>query len=189
MTFAALDFETANTRHASICSVGVVVFDNGKVADSYYSLVRPPKGDGWFYDRFIAVHGITHETVRNAPEFPAIARELFARVAAADVVVAHNAPFDMSKLCATARHFGIEVPPFDYLCTMALARRVWPKPLLPNHDLASVAAHIGCRFKHHHALADAEACGRIMVAMMAQKGVAGPRPLAEAVGLRLARMA
>ncbi len=189
MTFAALDFETANTRHASICSVGVVVFDNGKVADSYYSLVRPPKGEGWFNDRFIAVHGITHETVRNAPEFSAIAAELFPRLAAADVVVAHNAKFDMSKLCATARHFGIEVPPFDYLCTMALARRVWPKPLLPNHDLASVAAHIGCRFKHHHALADAEACGRIMVAMMAQKGVAGPRPLAEAVGLRLARMA
>ena len=151
MTFTAIDFETANTRHASICSAGVVVFDNGKVADSYYSLVRPPRGDGWFKEDFIAIHGITHEVVRNAPEFPAIARELFARVAAADVVVAHNAQFDMCKLYATARHFGIEVPPFDYLCTVALARRVWPG--LGGYSLDTVAAHIGCQFQHHHPLA------------------------------------
>ena len=122
--------------------------------------------------------------MRDQPEFPAIAPEIFARLATVDIVVAHNASFDVRKLRATAKHFGLQCPPFDCLCTLALARRVWPKPLLANHDLATVSAHIGHQFQHHHALADAEAAGRILLAAMKKKGVAEPKALVEAVGIR-----
>ena len=184
MKFVAIDFETANYCAAGICAAGAATFEDGTLTDSKYWLIRPPKGAGWFHDKLIAVHGITHETVRKCPEFPEIAPEFFARVAAADIVIAHHASFDMRKLRATAKHFRLEIPPFDSLCTLALARAVWPKPLLPNYDLATVAAHIGHQFRHHHAGEDAEAAGRILLAMMQEKGVVEPRALAEMVGVQ-----
>ena len=39
--FAAIDFETANGRRTSVCSVGVVVVRGGEVVDALYSLIRP----------------------------------------------------------------------------------------------------------------------------------------------------
>ena len=42
--------------------------------------------------------------------------------------------------------------------------------------------------KHHRALADAEAAGRILLAMMAHKGISTPRDLAAAVGVPLRRL-
>ena len=169
MKFACLDFETANHRHTSICAAGLAVFDDGELIETRHWLVRPPKGSGWFLDKFIAIHGITHMDVQTAPEFPAIALELFAYLSAAEVVVAHNAEFDMGKLRATTAHYGLECPKFNYLCTLALSRRVWPE--LPNHQLDTVAAHIGHQFRHHHAQEDAEAAGWVLLAMITQSGI------------------
>ena len=39
--FAAIDFETANGKRSSVCSVGIVVVRDGKVADRFYRLIRP----------------------------------------------------------------------------------------------------------------------------------------------------
>ncbi len=38
--FAAIDFETANNEHTSICSVGVVIYRYGKKVDEFYSLIK-----------------------------------------------------------------------------------------------------------------------------------------------------
>ena len=188
MKFAAIDFETANYSDLSICATGLAVFEDGKLAEMKYWLVRPPKGFGWFREDWTAnYHGLTHLDVRDAPEFPAVAPEIFAWLSAADVVVAHNAQFDMRKLCATAKHFDLEFAPFDSLCTLALARSCWPNPLLANHGLATVAAHIGHQFQHHHAGEDAETAGQILLAMMMQKGISAPRDLA-AAGVPLRRV-
>jgi len=181
--FAALDFETANYRHASVCAVGLAVFDDGRLVDSLYRLIRPPKGCGWFRDDFIEIHGITHLDVLNEPEFPVIAEELLPRLASADIVIAHKAAFDIAKLRGSLDHFGLPYPQFDYLCTVQLARRVWPT--LANHQLDTVVEHIGHQFQHHHAGADAEAAGRVMLAMMKQVGVKTSRELAQALGVEI----
>lgn len=39
--FAAINFETANQQRTSVCSVGIVIVRDGKIADSYYSLIKP----------------------------------------------------------------------------------------------------------------------------------------------------
>ena len=39
--FAAIDFETANCERSSVCSVGVVVVRDGKIEDTFYSLIHP----------------------------------------------------------------------------------------------------------------------------------------------------
>ncbi len=164
MNFASIDFETANPSRVSICAAGLAVFENNVLTESLYWLVKPPKGKGWFREDFIECHSLTHLDVLNAPEFPAITPKFLARLTRADFVIAHKAEFDIGHLHETLDYFGLAQPAFNYLCTCQLARRVWPE--LPNHKLNTLAAHVGFDFRHHQAQADAEAAGRVMVAMM-----------------------
>jgi DNA polymerase-3 subunit epsilon len=180
MTIVSIDFETANHSRASICAAGMAVFVDGVLTEAPYWLVRPPKGHGWFLDDFIECHGLTHLDVLDAPEFPAIAPAFLARLTRADFVVAHNAEFDIGHLRGVLDHFGLACPEFTYLCTCQLARRVWPG--LPNHQLDTVAAHIGHEFKHHHAQADAEAAGRVLLAMMKSVSLNTPSELLQETG-------
>lgn len=177
----SIDFETANPSRVSICAAGLAVFENGQLMESPYWLVRPPKGHGWFWESFIECHHLTHLDVLDAPEFSAIAPELLARLSRADVVTAHNAPFDMDHLRAALEHFGLPQPDFEYVCTCQLARRVWPE--LPNHKLNTLTAHIGHEFNHHHAQSDAEAAGRVLLAMMKQINANTPRELLQKTGV------
>jgi DNA polymerase-3 subunit epsilon len=185
MTIASLDFETANHSRVSICAAGIAVFENGEPAESPYWLVRPPKGHGWFEELFIECHGLTHLDVLHAPEFPAIAPEFLPRLTRADLVIAHNATFDIAHLRATLDHFSLPRPEFDYVCTCQLARRVWPE--LPSHGLKTLTAHIGHVFNHHHAQADAEAAGRVLLAMMKHANATTPRELLQKAGLEAKR--
>jgi DNA polymerase III subunit epsilon len=165
MTFTSIDFETANYSRASICAAGIACFEDGKLVESLYWLVRPPKGHGWFLPEFTEnCHGLAWFDVQDAPEFPAIAPALLERLTRSNVVIAHNAQFDISALQATLQHFGLPCPEFNYLCTYRLATRIWPD--LPDHRLNTVAAHIGHEFHHHHAQADAETAGRVLLAIM-----------------------
>jgi DNA polymerase-3 subunit epsilon len=122
MNIVSIDFETANHSDASICAAGMAVFEDGKLTESPYWLVRPPKGHGWFLDGFVEIHGLTHLDVLDAPHFSEIAPEFLAKLTRADLVIAHYAEFDIRKLRGTLTHFGLPCPPFDYLCTCQLAR-------------------------------------------------------------------
>lgn len=42
--FAAIDFETANNERTSVCSVGIVIYRDGKKVDDFYSLIKPGTG-------------------------------------------------------------------------------------------------------------------------------------------------
>jgi DNA polymerase-3 subunit epsilon len=185
MNIVAFDFETANPSRVSICAAGMAVFVDGVLTESPYWLVRPPKRHGWFWDSFIECHGLTHLDVLDAPEFSAIAPEFLARLNHADLVIAHNAHFDIGHLGETLDHFGLPRPEFDYVCTCQLARRVWPE--LPDHQLSTLTAHIGYQFNHHHAQADAEAAGRVLLAMMEKVNANTPRELLQKAGLEAKR--
>lgn len=160
----SIDFETANYSGVSICAAGMAVFEDGRLTEAPHWLVRPPKPHGWFRADFTEIHGLTWRDVRDAPEFSGIAPEFLARLARADLVIAHNAPFDVGVLRATLDHFGLACPAFQYVCTCRVARRVWPE--LANHKLNTLAAHLGHAFQHHDAQADAEAAGRVLLGMM-----------------------
>jgi DNA polymerase-3 subunit epsilon len=181
MNFTSIDFETANYSRVSICAAGMAVFEDGNLTEAPYWLVRPPKGHGWFHEVFIECHGLTHLDVLDAPEFPAIAPELLARLNRADLVIAHKADFDFDHLRATLDHFGLRKPEFDYICTCNLARRVWPD--LPDHKLGTLAAHSGHKFNHHHAQSDAEAAGRVLLAMMKHANANTPSDLLRKAGM------
>ena len=61
---------------------------------------------------------------------------------------------------------------------------MWPK--LENHQLSTIAAHIGHKFNHHHAQDDAEAAGRVLLAAMKYSNANTVIELAGAVGIQLA---
>jgi DNA polymerase III subunit epsilon len=185
MTITSIDFETANHSRVSICAAGMAVFEDGELTEAPYWLVRPPEGHGWFREDFIECHGLTHLDVLDAPEFPAIAPEFLARLNRSDLVIAHNAAFDIGHLRETLDYFGLPRPEFDYVCTCQLARRIWPE--LPSHGLKALTVHIGHEFNHHHAQADAEAAGRVLLAMMNHANTNTPRELLQQVGVETKR--
>ena len=57
INFAAIDFETANGKRTSVCSVGVVIVREGKITNKIYRLIRPRPN---YYTQWTtAVHGLT----------------------------------------------------------------------------------------------------------------------------------
>lgn len=168
--FIAIDFETANEQPCSVCSLGVVMVRQGKVADSYYSLIHPePDYYTYFCQR---VHGLTARDTDDAPIFPKVWHEVEerrARVFPPEVsipLVAHNARFDEGCLKAVFRVYQMDYPDYLFYDTLTAARRQFGHSL-PNHQLQTVAAACGYDLQHHHhALADAEACAQIALEIL-----------------------
>jgi len=157
MKTIAIDFETANPRPGNACQIGLAWIEGGRVARVEERFIRPR--DMWF--TFTWVHGITHDHVRDAPEFPEVLAEFHAELDGA-LVLAHNAPFDAGVLRGCARAYGVKPPRMRFLCTLDVARAVWPD--LKSKALNNVAAHLGVRFTHHNAAEDARACAEIALA-------------------------
>ncbi|MGM9846059.1 MAG: 3'-5' exonuclease [Muribaculaceae bacterium] len=155
--FAAIDFETANNERSSVCSVGVVIVRDGEIVDTYYSLIRPePEYYSYWCSR---VHGLRRDDTCDAPIFPAVWRKIEPMIAGLPLV-AHNSPFDEGCLRAVFRVYQMDYPDYDFYDTLSASRRVLPR--LANHQLHTVAAACGFQLdRHHHALADAEACAWI----------------------------
>ena len=163
LDFAAIDFETANEFPSSVCSVGVVVVRGGEVVDKFYSLIHPePEYYQWFCQR---VHGLTPEDTEEAPVFPYVWTQIEPLIEGLPLV-AHNARFDEGCLKAVFRVYRMDYPDYVFYDTLAASRRRFGCRL-PNHQLQTVAAACGYDlFNHHHALADAEACAAIALAIL-----------------------
>lgn len=155
--FAAIDFETANAHRASVCSVGVVIVRGGEIVDRIYSLIRPRPD---FYNYWnTRIHGLTWADTAEAPDFETVWEAVAPRVEGLPLV-AHNSPFDEGCLRAAHELYDMPWPGYRFYCTVRGSRRAFPG--LVNHKLGTVAARVGYDLtRHHHALADAEACARI----------------------------
>lgn len=161
--FAAIDFETANQFRSSVCSVGVVIVRDGTITDRIYSLIYPRPDFFTFWTT--QVHGLTKLDVENAPPFPDVWARIAPRIEGLPLV-AHNSSFDESCLKAVFREYRMDYPGYEFHCTCRAARRQL-KNVLPNHRLHTVAAFCGYDLsRHHHALADAEACAAIAVKLL-----------------------
>lgn len=154
--FTAFDFETANSQSHSACQLGVAVVENGRLVREKSWLIKPPEK----FFTFTYLHGINYAMVKEQPSFcelwPEI-REYFT----GQIIAAHNADFDIGVLAATLAHYGLFMPAFYVIDSLAVARRAWPK--LTNHKLSTVAAHLQVALTHHDAASDAKACAEIVL--------------------------
>ena len=161
--FAAIDFETANECRSSVCSVGVVIVRGGEVVESFYSLIHPePEYYQWFCQQ---VHGLGPEDTDDAPVFPKVWAKIAPLIEGLPLV-AHNSPFDEGCLKSVFRVYRMDYPDYEFYDTLAESRRLYGSSL-PNHQLQTVAAACGYDLtRHHHALADAEACAAIALKIL-----------------------
>lgn len=158
--FTAIDFETANGSPASPCAVGLVKVRDGKITDTLSFLIQPPIPNDWFHAGNIKVHGIRPSDVDGAPTAQEAIRMMLAFIGV-DTLIAHNAPFDMGVLRATADHIGEPLPQLHYACSLAISRKTYN---LESYRLNAVAYAVGHEeFDHHDALADSDACARIIL--------------------------
>lgn len=182
LDFTAIDFETANSSPASACSVGLVRVRGGRVVATAGWLIRPPAGHDEFQEWNTKIHGIRAEDVVSASSWS----EQFDRLCAfagADVLVAHNAGFDLNVLRKAALVTGDECPPYRSLCSLQVARKVYDLESYRLPKAAEAAGFTG--FSHHDALADALACAHIIIDSARRLGAADVFDLAEILKLRV----
>ncbi len=157
MTYTAIDFETANSYSGGGASVALVRFDqDGEKLEEYYTLLRPKHP--YFDPSMSAVHNLSEEECLASSEFDRVwptMREFIGN----DLLVAHNAVFDMGVLKGTFEAYDLEAKEMNYLCTLTIARKIWPKLL--SYKLSFLVDYFGMEYNAHHALDDAFMCGKI----------------------------
>jgi DNA polymerase III epsilon subunit-like protein len=93
MNYIAIDFETANEKRNSPCSIGIVVVKNGHVVEKIHHMIRPKEMK--FMPISIGIHGIRPAMVENEPEFDKVWEKIRHHFNG-NLVIAHNASFDIS---------------------------------------------------------------------------------------------
>ena len=158
MNYVAIDFETANGYAGGACSVALARFDEeGTLLDSYYSLIHPKHP--YFDPSMTAVHQLKEAECLAAPEFDVIwpqMRDFIGR----DLLVAHNAVFDMGVMQGAFEVYDLEARQMPYLCTLTMARKLWPKMI--SYKLSYLVDYFGMEYQAHYALDDAIMCGKMM---------------------------
>ena len=157
----AIDFETANPKRVSACSVGGCVIEGDAITESFSSFIKPPLEFGDFAPINMRVHGITPDKVADAPTF----EELFPRFKArvdGNIVVSYS-KFDLSVINSLLDYYGHRSR-FEHIDVCALAKRSIPG--LSNYKLPTVAKHFGLgEFNHHDAVSDAVMCAKVFLSL------------------------
>jgi DNA polymerase-3 subunit epsilon len=166
MDFIAIDFETANPNFASICQVGIAIFNNGKLHDTWESLVDP---EDYFDDLNVSIHGIDEMAVLGAPTWEAVYKQLTPKLQG-NIVVSHTV-FDRVALSRACEKSGITAYNYAWLDSARVVRRTWPAFAQSGYGLADMTNYLNIKFRHHNALEDARATGEILLMAMAETGL------------------
>ena len=158
-----IDFETTglSAREGERATeVAAVVIDENGIVDRYQSLMNTGRSIPAFIQQLT---GITNAMVRTAPKAGAVMAELYDFIAGRPLV-AHNASFDQGFLAAELERIGKPCPT-ELLCSMKVARRIYPEA--PNHRLETLVRHarIQPTGAYHRAEADAEMTALLWLAM------------------------
>lgn len=167
LNFVAIDLETATQSRNSICEIGITIVKDTTIVESKSWLVEPP--DNFYHPFNISIHHITPEQTENAPTFPQVWNEV-SEYLYDQIVVAHNASFDMYVLKDTFDAFEIQYPQFDYYCSYRLAQKVIKG--LPSYSLPLLCNSLGIKFgTHHRAETDSIGCAKIFEECILRAGI------------------
>jgi len=175
-TFVVLDLETTGSSPSSgagITEIGAVKVRGGQVIGEFQTLVNP----GGPIPAFITVlTGITQSMVSPAPRieevFPAFLE--FLGPHQENVLVAHNAPFDIGFLKASAANQDYLWPKYQVLDTARLARQVLLRDEVINCKLGTLAQFFRTDTSpNHRALDDAKATVDVLHGLLERVGSFG----------------
>ncbi|GEL12859.1 Exonuclease RNase T and DNA polymerase III [Lapidilactobacillus concavus DSM 17758] len=166
MNFIAIDFETANSKPDSACSLAIVAVRHDQIVNNFYTLINPQSDFNIWNTR---INGLNRAKVATAPTFDQVWQHISTLFSMDQLVAAHNAKFDIKVLQQTLLKYEIEPPHFLAVDTVKTSRRLYPE--LPNHKLDTVSRYLQIELNNHHnALADSYACANILLAQEQQFG-------------------
>jgi DNA polymerase-3 subunit epsilon len=154
--YIALDFEKMDTIPVSVCSVGLAVYENGELIDTFYSYICPPtKNENWYCCN---THGIHYDDVKDSPTFPEV-WEKIDKIIGDSPVICHNFGTERSCIKACNEYYGTDYQ-YNFICTLAMSRDYLS--FLPSKGLDFVCNSLNYYMgTHHNALDDAKACGEV----------------------------
>ncbi len=164
--FVAVDVETANRQHSSICQIGLAMVSNTGAIETVGMYVDPEQE---FDQSHINIHGIDAAKVAGAPNFRA-AIQSFRPFLERHVLVQHS-NFDKQAFNAASKLYGIPELRTNWIDSVKIARKAWPE-LKGNggHGLANLKAFLELEFEHHNAEEDARAAAEIVLLAEARTG-------------------
>jgi len=175
-TFVVLDLETSGASPKSgsaITEIGAVKVCGGQVLGTFKTFVNP----GTPLSPFITeLTGITDEMLVDAPRIESVLPTLleFLGSERTTVFVAHNAPFDLSFLKASAALHGYTWPNFRVIDTVKAARFVLTKDDVANYQLGTLAVYFRTEIApNHRALDDALATVDVLHGIIERMGTFG----------------
>ena len=175
-TFVVLDLETSGASPKSgsaITEIGAVKVCGGQVLGTFKTFVNP----GTSLSPFITeLTGITDEMLIDAPRIESVLPLLFEFLGSdkSTVFVAHNAPFDLSFLKASAALHGYTWPNFRVVDTVKAARFVLTKDDVANYQLGTLAIYFRTEIApNHRALDDALATVDVLHGIIERMGTFG----------------
>ena len=175
-TFVVLDLETSGASPKSgsaITEIGAVKVRGGEVLGTFKTFVNP----GTSLPPFITeLTGISDAMLIDAPRIESVLPLLFEFLGSdkSTVFVAHNAPFDLSFLKASAALHGYTWPNFRVIDTVRAARFVLTKDDVANYQLGTLAVYFRTEIApNHRALDDALATVDVLHGIIERMGTFG----------------
>lgn len=164
--FIAIDFEIANNKMSSACSLGMAFVKDHDIIHEKYFLIQPPSLE--FDKETTKIHGLTADNVRNERKFDEIWTEISSHFTFTPII-AHNAQFDMSVLYSCLTEYSLELPNFEYIDSITLSTKACNGQGIGN-SLIERLDYFGIEHnEHHNAMADARACAQLVIACMKSK--------------------
>lgn len=173
--FVVIDLETTGGSPAdsAITEIGAVKVRGGEVIGEFQTLVNP----GSAIPPFITVlTGITDAMVIAAPQIGEAFFSLLEFLGSPEesVLVAHNAPFDIGFLKASANRLSIPWPGYQILDTARISRYVLTRDEVRDFKLATLAQFFGAASSpEHRALSDARATVDVLHGVFERLGSLG----------------
>ena len=154
--FVAIDFETMTAERTSACALGMVKVLNNVIVEKYYLLIKPIPDDRTDTNTF--VHGINASMVQDAPTFKELWPKIVGLIGPLPIVC-HNRGMDIVVLDKCMEYYGLDdINTANNYCT---------------YEMTGDSLMIACKKhkisfseeEHHDALADAEACAKVFLAI------------------------
>ncbi|HDZ8753957.1 TPA: ATP-dependent helicase [Staphylococcus aureus] len=118
---AVLDFETMNEHMNSPCEVAVSLIKDLSIVKVYSSYINPPNNR--YNLKNAKIHKIPEGVILKAPKYPDIYQEILYLLKESHLIIAHNAPFDISVLKNTNNYYDIPTPNFLYVDSINIFKK------------------------------------------------------------------